>query len=173
MTFKVTFANLGPVLVSNHSQAQTSVVGDIHHWAWRATLPDETVYLNPRDAQRFGNWTTEMVSGAVMLFYLLANYQWVGKRGMHTVWPSPSNLVTPRIHPPAPARTVRHGRVRGGAHNGGRGGGRASGDASAHRETGAPWQGSHGGGGSASLAAPVALRMAILSCQLPWPFLAS
>uniref|UniRef100_A0A1D1ZZ55 Glycosyltransferase 61 catalytic domain-containing protein n=1 Tax=Auxenochlorella protothecoides TaxID=3075 RepID=A0A1D1ZZ55_AUXPR len=41
-------------------KAQTEVMGDIHHFAWRATQPNQTVYLNPRDAVRFGNWTTEM-----------------------------------------------------------------------------------------------------------------
>lgn len=48
---------------SKPQQAQTEVMGDIHHFAWRATQPNQTVYLNPRDAVRFGNWTTEMVRG--------------------------------------------------------------------------------------------------------------
>ncbi|RMZ56114.1 hypothetical protein APUTEX25_004538, partial [Auxenochlorella protothecoides] len=47
-------------LVGVMGEAQTEVMGDIHHFAWRATQPNQTVYLNPRDAVRFGNWTTEM-----------------------------------------------------------------------------------------------------------------
>lgn len=31
-------------------------MGDIHHYAWRATRANETVYLQPRDAARFGAW---------------------------------------------------------------------------------------------------------------------
>eukprot|EP00877_Chromochloris_zofingiensis_P011468 jgi/Chrzof1/6575/Cz19g01180.t1 len=37
----------------------TKQMGDIHHFAWRANHPNETVYLNPRDAVRFANWTNE------------------------------------------------------------------------------------------------------------------
>ena len=29
-------------------------VGDRHHWAWRATKPDQIEYINPRDRIRFG-----------------------------------------------------------------------------------------------------------------------
>ena len=31
-------------------------MGDLHHYAWRARHRNHTVYLNPRDAQRFGDW---------------------------------------------------------------------------------------------------------------------
>jgi protein O-GlcNAc transferase len=32
-------------------------MGDIHHYAWRARGLNETVYLNPADLRKFGNWT--------------------------------------------------------------------------------------------------------------------
>eukprot|EP00879_Flechtneria_rotunda_P027722 GHRR01029709.1.p1 GENE.GHRR01029709.1~~GHRR01029709.1.p1 ORF type:complete len:256 (+),score=63.24 GHRR01029709.1:320-1087(+) len=35
----------------------TSQLGDIHHFAWRANHPNETVYQSERDAIRFTNWT--------------------------------------------------------------------------------------------------------------------
>jgi hypothetical protein len=31
---------------------QTSKMGDIHHFAWRANHRNETIYLNPRDEVR-------------------------------------------------------------------------------------------------------------------------
>lgn len=31
---------------------QTAMMGDIHHWAWRANRPNESVFINPRDAAR-------------------------------------------------------------------------------------------------------------------------
>lgn len=77
------------------------MVGDIHHWAWRATLPNETVYLNPRDAQRFGNWTTEMVSGAVTL-----QTRWLsvsGSAGGGTQYGHPPQTLSPHtstLRPP-------------------------------------------------------------------------
>ncbi|KAI8470588.1 MAG: hypothetical protein J3K34DRAFT_385246 [Monoraphidium minutum] len=36
---------------------QTARMGDIHHWAWRATKRNESVYLNPRDEARFAHWS--------------------------------------------------------------------------------------------------------------------
>jgi protein O-GlcNAc transferase len=36
---------------------QTSLMGDIHHYAWRARGLNETVYLDPADLRKFGNWT--------------------------------------------------------------------------------------------------------------------
>eukprot|EP01025_Chloroclados_australasicus_P033323 TRINITY_DN3394_c0_g2_i1.p1 TRINITY_DN3394_c0_g2~~TRINITY_DN3394_c0_g2_i1.p1 ORF type:complete len:602 (-),score=77.39 TRINITY_DN3394_c0_g2_i1:347-2152(-) len=36
---------------------QTDKMGDIHHFGWRARYANQTVYLNPRDNQRFKNWT--------------------------------------------------------------------------------------------------------------------
>ena len=36
---------------------QTEVMGDIHHYAWRARHRNQTVYINKRDGERFGNWT--------------------------------------------------------------------------------------------------------------------
>ena len=38
-------------------QVQTEVMGDIHHYAWRARFRNQTVYINKRDGERFGNWT--------------------------------------------------------------------------------------------------------------------
>lgn len=38
-------------------QVQTEVMGDIHHYAWRARHRNQTVYINKRDGERFGNWT--------------------------------------------------------------------------------------------------------------------
>lgn len=34
-------------------------MGDIHHFAWRARHRNQTVYLNKRDAERFGDWASE------------------------------------------------------------------------------------------------------------------
>ena len=38
-------------------QVQTEMMGDIHHYAWRARHRNQTVYINRRDGERFGNWT--------------------------------------------------------------------------------------------------------------------
>lgn len=35
------------------------MMGDIHHFAWRALHRNQTVYLDARDAQRFGGWRSE------------------------------------------------------------------------------------------------------------------
>lgn len=37
-------------------QVQTQTMGDIHHFAWRAQLRNQTVYIVPRDGERFGSW---------------------------------------------------------------------------------------------------------------------
>ena len=37
-------------------QVQTDTMGDIHHFAWRATGANETRYIEPRDEARFGDW---------------------------------------------------------------------------------------------------------------------
>ncbi|EFN54929.1 expressed protein [Chlorella variabilis] len=37
-------------------QVQTAMMGDIHHYAWRARLRNETEYIQERDAYRFGEW---------------------------------------------------------------------------------------------------------------------
>ena len=37
-------------------QVQTAMMGDIHHYAWRARLRNETEYIQERDAYRFGDW---------------------------------------------------------------------------------------------------------------------
>jgi len=37
-------------------QRQTEMMGDIHHYAWRAVHRNQTVYLNARDGERFGSW---------------------------------------------------------------------------------------------------------------------
>ena len=42
-----------------HEQVQTEMMGDIHHFAWRARHRNQTVYLNKRDAERFGDWASE------------------------------------------------------------------------------------------------------------------
>lgn len=31
-------------------------MGDIHHFAWRARFRNQTVYINERDRERFGDW---------------------------------------------------------------------------------------------------------------------
>ena len=41
------------------------MMGDIHHYAWRARYRNQTVYINERDAERFGNWTSEQCSVSV------------------------------------------------------------------------------------------------------------
>jgi hypothetical protein len=38
---------------------QTSLMGDIHHYAWRAKGLNETVYLDPADLRKFGEWTVQ------------------------------------------------------------------------------------------------------------------
>eukprot|EP00892_Ulva_mutabilis_P005351 jgi/Ulvmu1/3188/UM015_0229.1 len=38
---------------------QTDLMGDIHHFAWRAFHENQTVYLDPRDSEKFGKWTLE------------------------------------------------------------------------------------------------------------------
>lgn len=35
------------------------MMGDIHHYAWRARHRNQTVYINKRDSERFGDWTAE------------------------------------------------------------------------------------------------------------------
>lgn len=37
-------------------QVQTEMMGDIHHYAWRARHLHQTVYINERDRHRFGDW---------------------------------------------------------------------------------------------------------------------
>ena len=34
------------------------MMGDIHHYAWRARHRNQTVYINKRDSERFGDWTS-------------------------------------------------------------------------------------------------------------------
>lgn len=36
---------------------QTTTMGDIHHFAWRAYHLNQTKYLSPRDEFKFGNWS--------------------------------------------------------------------------------------------------------------------
>ncbi|EIE21972.1 hypothetical protein COCSUDRAFT_66769 [Coccomyxa subellipsoidea C-169] len=37
-------------------QLQTARMGDIHHFAWRARFRNQTIYINKRDGERFGDW---------------------------------------------------------------------------------------------------------------------
>ncbi|CAL8471513.1 g11055 [Coccomyxa elongata] len=37
-------------------QIQTEKMGDIHHFAWRARSRNQTIYINKRDGERFGDW---------------------------------------------------------------------------------------------------------------------
>ncbi len=39
---------------------QTEMMGDIHHFAWRARHRNQTLYVNKRDAERFGSWPSLM-----------------------------------------------------------------------------------------------------------------
>lgn len=43
-------------------QVQTEVMGDIHHYAWRARLRNHTVYIHKRDGERFGDWASQQCS---------------------------------------------------------------------------------------------------------------
>ena len=43
-------------------QVQTEVMGDIHHYAWRARLRNQTVYIHKRDGERFGDWASQQCS---------------------------------------------------------------------------------------------------------------
>ena len=45
--------------VPDYFQVQTEMMGDIHHYAWRAQREDQVRYLNPRDQERFANWKPE------------------------------------------------------------------------------------------------------------------
>ncbi len=51
---------------SQHSQGakqvQTEEMGDIHHYAWRARFRNQTVYINKRDSERFGEWASQQCS---------------------------------------------------------------------------------------------------------------
>lgn len=38
-------------------QIQTERMGDIHHFAWRCNHRNQTIYIDKRDADRFGAWT--------------------------------------------------------------------------------------------------------------------
>ncbi|CAL5223424.1 g5938 [Coccomyxa viridis] len=40
-------------------QVQTEVMGDIHHYAWRARFRNQTVYIDKRDGERFADWTSQ------------------------------------------------------------------------------------------------------------------
>ena len=40
-------------------QVQTERMGDIHHFAWRCRHRNQTVYIDKRDADRFGDWTVD------------------------------------------------------------------------------------------------------------------
>lgn len=44
-------------------QVQTDMMGDIHHYAWRARHRNQTVYINKKDAARFGEWESLRVRG--------------------------------------------------------------------------------------------------------------
>ena len=55
-------------------QVQTEVMGDIHHYAWRARLRNQTVYLHKRDGERFGDWASQQCSvGTAFLPYLTSS----------------------------------------------------------------------------------------------------
>ena len=71
-TLRTSFATLGSHLApfalcitvlirSAHAwQVQTEMMGDIHHFAWRALHRNQTVYLNKRDGERFGSWPAHL-----------------------------------------------------------------------------------------------------------------
>jgi hypothetical protein len=37
-------------------------MGDIHHFAWRARHRNQTVYIDGRDGERFGDWSSAQCS---------------------------------------------------------------------------------------------------------------
>lgn len=47
-------------------QIQTEMMGDIHHYAWRARHRNQTMYINKRDSERFGDWTAEQCAVGVL-----------------------------------------------------------------------------------------------------------
>ena len=49
-------------------QIQTEMMGDIHHYAWRARHRNQTVYINKRDSERFGDWTAEQCAVSQLTF---------------------------------------------------------------------------------------------------------
>ena len=48
--------------MENHLQVQTDIMGDIHHYAWRAKHRNQTVYIDKRDGERFGDWASLVCS---------------------------------------------------------------------------------------------------------------
>lgn len=48
-------------------QVQTQMMGDLHHYAWRARHRNQTVYINKRDSERFGDWTSEQCAVSQVL----------------------------------------------------------------------------------------------------------
>lgn len=50
------------------AQIQTEMMGDIHHYAWRARHRNQTVYINKRDSERFGDWTAEQCAVSQLIF---------------------------------------------------------------------------------------------------------
>lgn len=52
-------------------QVQTEVMGDIHHYAWRARHRNQTVYINKRDGERFGNWTSDQCAVSFVLAWAI------------------------------------------------------------------------------------------------------
>lgn len=58
---------------------QTEMMGDIHHFAWRARHRNQTVYVHKRDAERFGRWPS------VMCDTVRSVVEWVGSSARHWV----------------------------------------------------------------------------------------
>lgn len=67
------------VACTEHSQCgkqvQTEVMGDIHHYAWRARFRNQTVYINKRDSERFGDWASQQCSVSCALGSISCTFQ--------------------------------------------------------------------------------------------------
>ena len=52
---------------------QTQMLGDVHHFTWRARTKSEGPYINPNDERRFGSdaWMNEKVNQCIKLFILI------------------------------------------------------------------------------------------------------
>ena len=47
-------------------QVQTERLGDVHHFAWRACHRNQTVYINERDGERFGDWQPQQCAVCIV-----------------------------------------------------------------------------------------------------------
>ena len=92
-------------------QVQTEMMGDIHHFAWRARHRNQTVYLNKRDAERFGDWASEDCDvrcvWPCMRGHACAHHPRHGARASRRMAPVPAGSVVTRAVPGVGQRVSR------------------------------------------------------------------